>query len=455
MIKKDGRLVKWFFFQMYECSRVEKFITDMAKKGWMLESFKGSKFTFRPCEPVELRFSVELFDLASETGVTNDATKTYIEFCERAGWNYVAGDRKIHIFSTNNYNVVPIETDDEITLSIINKNILKTNLYVWFMLPFLAVLTMKNNFDDFQYFITDYFSIALCITWVLLLINSLIGIINYLIWYISTKRRIKCGNAIKYYDGKNRTILMAINMTVCLAILAFFNIVEILEGNLILLTSEIVLAVFIIIPAYFMKRKEFSIKMKVVTTFLITLVIIFLGGFVTFMSVRFVDYFKNNARIIVYLDDEGLACRLVEKNKIPVSLEDYGVPPKNSVAFIRETSADVSATVFAQSYTYYDYYSMKNDDNYFKRIDYELFESDFQWVMDQYVKQCSHPEYHAEISEVDPTEFGADRLFVEKYEEDAGMKYIAIYGNKVFTLSVDEVPTRDQINLFIQKLNLS
>jgi hypothetical protein len=174
MIKKDGRLVKRFWFQMYECSRVERFITDMAKKGWMLESFKGNKFTFKPCEPVELRFSVELFDMASDTGVVNNDTKTYIEFCEKAGWNYVTGDKKIHIFSTNDNNVVPIETDDELTLSIINKNILKTNLYVWFILPFLGIATMIDSLKNFHNFITDYLRIASTITWIMLLINAII-----------------------------------------------------------------------------------------------------------------------------------------------------------------------------------------------------------------------------------------------------------------------------------------
>jgi hypothetical protein len=289
----------------------------------------------------------------------------------------------------------------------------------------------------------------------MLLINAIIGIINYFIWYISTKRRLRNGNAIKYYDGKNRTILMAINITVCLILYAFFSIAEILEGNLVIFAFVLILAVCIIIPTYFMKRKEFSIKMKIASTILMVFAVIILGGCFTFVSVKFVDNFKNNEQIIVYLEKDGLACQLVEKSKVPVSLEDYGVPQKANDTYIRDTSVDVSATVFAQNYSYSDHYYKKNDDDYYEGIDYEVFESNQQWVMDQYVKQCSHPEYHAEISEVDPTEFGADRLFVEKYEDYGGMKYIAIYGKKVFTLEVDEAPTQEQIKLFIEKLNLS
>ncbi|MFA9378391.1 MAG: DUF2812 domain-containing protein [Lachnotalea sp.] len=78
MIKKDGRLVKWFWYQMYECSRLEKFLSNMAKQGWMIEKFVGNKFVFQPCSPIDMRFSAELFDQSSASSVfQNDATLTY------------------------------------------------------------------------------------------------------------------------------------------------------------------------------------------------------------------------------------------------------------------------------------------------------------------------------------------------------------------------------------------
>ena len=40
-MRKDGKLKKFFMYQLYECAAVEEFLCEMALKGWMVEFING------------------------------------------------------------------------------------------------------------------------------------------------------------------------------------------------------------------------------------------------------------------------------------------------------------------------------------------------------------------------------------------------------------------------------
>lgn len=449
MVKRDGRLVKWFWFQMYECSRVENFITEMAKKGWMLEKFKGCKFTFQACDPIDLKFSVEVFDESAESDFKNAATLTYIDYCEKAGWNYVAGHEKIHIFYTKDSNVVPIETDDEITLRIIHKNVLKKNIYLWFIVPFMAIWYMKVSARDFNYFITNYISIALVLTWTVMLLCSLNGIINYAIWYVKTRNKIKNGESLKYYDGKNRSIFMVFSRIFIFEILLILLISILLKANYIVLIYILLIVAFLIVPINLSTRNGIKKQTKMFFITLTVLGILFI--ILTTVMVITDEEFRNKNEVIVSFEDDGLSFSMISHDEVPVTLEDYGIIFDENESVIRQSNVYVDATVFAQDFSYEDCFSTKNLDD-MSGIRYEIFQSNYLWIINKYLEsKWLHSEY---ITEVASTDFQADRLLVQKFDDDSEVTYIAVYGKKVFILNVNEMPTKEQIEIFIKKLNL-
>lgn len=451
MIKKDGRLVKRFWFQMYECSRVEKFLTEMAEKGWMLEKLKGNQFTFQPCSPSKINFSVNIFDDSLGYGSYKEATRTYLELCEKAGWEFIGNWQKVYIFYTQDYNAVSIETDDELTLSIINKNILKENIYHWFIVPVLSGISNGMLLDNFKSLISEYLSLAILVTWVVLIINAIVGIVSYVTWYYSSKKRIKGGKELRYYDGKNKSILMRINLQFGCVLFILLSIAGILNGDIVLLIIMVVLLVCFIYSIYKSKSESWSKKVKrnvMVTMIFLAIMMIGLG---TTISILNSHDFRIRNELLMYREDGGLSFSIINHDELPVTLEEYGILLENNDNIKKETTADVSSTIFAQDYTYSDYYITKHQE-YLMGINYELFQSDFQWVIDWYLDdEWSDPDYGIEITNADPTRFKAEKLYIQELEENS-YRYIAVYGKKVLILELDEEPTNEQINLFLNKL---
>ena len=83
-------------------SATARHLEKMAKEGWMLKEVLGmGKLTFEKCEPKTLRFSVEIFAEGSvfDTTPTNENLE-YIEYCKRAGWNFICANGNLNFFYT-------------------------------------------------------------------------------------------------------------------------------------------------------------------------------------------------------------------------------------------------------------------------------------------------------------------------------------------------------------------
>ena len=50
IMKSKNMKIKNLIYLPYECSAVEEYLEQMAEKGWLLESIKGSSFKFKKTE---------------------------------------------------------------------------------------------------------------------------------------------------------------------------------------------------------------------------------------------------------------------------------------------------------------------------------------------------------------------------------------------------------------------
>ena len=141
---KDGTCKKFFSFQLYEYAAIENFLSDMAMEGWMVQrivkKIGGAIFTFHEIEPKKINFTVDICDKASanET-LRSEGTMEYIEYCQEAGWNLVCSCGKIQVFFSNNEKSIPIHTDYNLILKIINKGMLSWFLYSFFTIFLILV----------------------------------------------------------------------------------------------------------------------------------------------------------------------------------------------------------------------------------------------------------------------------------------------------------------------------
>ena len=80
-----------------------KKLKKLAKKGWLLKSFKNLRYELEKGEPQDLDFVVDYRDELDED---------YLMAFEKSGWNHVASTCHVHIFSAKE-GTKPIYTDKE------------------------------------------------------------------------------------------------------------------------------------------------------------------------------------------------------------------------------------------------------------------------------------------------------------------------------------------------------
>ena len=205
-MRKDGKLKKFFIFQMYECAAVEEFLAEMALDGWMVEKIKGSFFTFHKIEPKKLTFTVDIFDKASEFDTKPaDSTMEYIEYCKEAGWQFVCSRGKIQIFFTENEKEIPIHTDPILKLKSINKGMLLSYLLSSFLIILNGIFFLYSNFQwNFSRLVSNYYSLGLFLLWIFLIMFSLNNIVDYGFWLLRATKKIKAGEDFNYNSKKKK-----------------------------------------------------------------------------------------------------------------------------------------------------------------------------------------------------------------------------------------------------------
>ena len=100
-----------FRFSTYARGKMEAYLEKMARKGWLLEKVSGGMFHFRRMQPKNLRYCV--FFSPEQTDSRCDAygkVQELYEMCACAGWTAAASVGRLHIFYSENWDAVPVET---------------------------------------------------------------------------------------------------------------------------------------------------------------------------------------------------------------------------------------------------------------------------------------------------------------------------------------------------------
>ncbi len=262
------RRIEWF--SLYDHTNIEKHLEKMASNGWMIENIGTRFWRYKKIEPRKLKFSVVYYPKEVNEGTVlskeskevkekitiSDDRQNFIDMCSSGGWNYVLNYEKMHIFSTDDENTPPIETDAEIQIECIHKfaksEIIYSNLFIiLFAVMIMAIygFELSDNIVETLAKGTAHllFSPAL-------LIFSAYNIIRYLIWYKKAKSRAENGE----FTETKRIIRLEI-----LIWLPFYCLCGVLDIFAMLRLEEI-LAVLGIIASGFILYAVFKLIRKAV-----------------------------------------------------------------------------------------------------------------------------------------------------------------------------------------------
>lgn len=235
-------LIKSISFRENEYQALEQYLEEKALEGWLLDEIIFNHFIFKKSESRKCKFAVDIF--------TNSRTREYREFCEESGWNYVCETNKYLIFATEDENIIPIQTYEEIILKKVSKSMI-LNIFWYIILASTVIYNIYNVFFNSNlvnieevygnYYI--FFIITCCIT----LTYETIDIVRNSLWYFKYKKALKSWGDVKYPTLKEFKIKVTyFNLLMCIIpILIISAILDLSDSQAIVYVGLIVFGIII------------------------------------------------------------------------------------------------------------------------------------------------------------------------------------------------------------------
>lgn len=210
---------------------VEKYLEEMAGKGWMLKNVTGAtQFNFEKCEPKKLRFAVEIFSEGSIYDTyTIESNQEYIEYCQKAGWNFICSSGKLDYFYTEDDNAPEIETDPAMKLKAIEKA--QFTLKILFPLIFIGMgafnlgIQLTNGLNALE---ASVFHFSAAMLWVFVGGLYVVMLITYLLWRAKARAAVAKGDRIppnkanlSFKGGYTLLAVFGITQTVIMLVVGF------------------------------------------------------------------------------------------------------------------------------------------------------------------------------------------------------------------------------------------
>ena len=195
----NNTFVRLILFKEHECKAVEQYLEEMALKGWILEDISLKFFIFKKSKPKKLKFTVDIF--------TDLKAGEYIEYCEASGWNYICETNNYLIFCTENDDITPIQTDEDILLNKLSSSMSKNISAQIILTTYIMYTICKAFFIDFIsdaiYDVSLLFPIMISLIFV---ICPLVDCIYDISWYIKYKKSLKFEEVVEYPTLKSLNI---------------------------------------------------------------------------------------------------------------------------------------------------------------------------------------------------------------------------------------------------------
>ena len=119
----------WEDYQIFDYAGVEKHLSDMAARGWRLEKTGAMFWKYRRMKPAKVTYAVTYIHNASDLNPQPTQEQQILdEYCQEAGWKKVADWSKMQIFSSEEADPIPIETDEATRLEVIRRC---TGMQIW------------------------------------------------------------------------------------------------------------------------------------------------------------------------------------------------------------------------------------------------------------------------------------------------------------------------------------
>lgn len=142
-------------FPLWKMEEENRWLSEMAKQGWMLSSVRGITYSFHAEEPSETVFFHELRGIAGKTD--RQTVEDFAEF----GWRHIARTAAYDYFASDPDNKHLQMYQDSVTVKKRVTMMLFLNAVAFFNLLTILMMSTKGFFADFAPFGFGFLVIAL------------------------------------------------------------------------------------------------------------------------------------------------------------------------------------------------------------------------------------------------------------------------------------------------------
>ena len=186
------------YYSFYNHTGIEKHLTEMAKKGWLLESISNLYWTYRKIEPKDIHFCVTYYPRASDFDPEpSEDQQTFHDFCAHTGWQLACTWHQMQVFYNEKRFPIPLDTDPIMEVDTLHracrKNFLPTQ-FLWLALSSLMTCYFFAGiyFDPIG-LLSSSSRLIVQLAYVCLFLLSSVELFTYFTWHKKAKHAARDG----------------------------------------------------------------------------------------------------------------------------------------------------------------------------------------------------------------------------------------------------------------------
>ncbi len=421
--------------QLYDFRGVEEHLADMAADGWRLEKAGRYFWKYRRAEPKTVRYAVTYSLDASEfnPGPT-DGQEVLQDLCSAAGWQKVSDWNQMQIFSTEEENPVPLETDEALRVKIIDQVMWKAQL------PLLALSMVIGGFmclgpimeligNPVRYF-ESWTNSVILVSWLLILFFYGSNALLYRRWHRKSLESIACGGpcaAAGPYRALGRvfSVLMLFNLA--------YMLTQVMRSGTSAITVVFTLAymvVYVLVVAVLEQARRFMRKRQVSR-----------GKNIVGVSVLGIFLFcVLNFLLIFGLMGSLRTSREAEEVPFPLTLEDLTGVPYEDVQLDHISLSPGSSLMTRTAYYVSGARTTPDGETIQETLRYEIIDVKTEWLYQKTLEDRLEDKEYSTMGTMtwepsDAAPWGAEQVYRLHYSHGKSNSYLLCFPGRLVELN--------------------
>ena len=447
------------YYSFYDHTGIEQHLTEMAKKGWLLESISNLYWTYRKIEPRDIHFCVTYYPRASDfdPGPSEDQ-QAFHELCAHTGWQLTCTWHQMQVFYNEKESPIPLDTDPIMEVDTLHRACKKNFLPSYYLLLALGVL-MGGYFLAEIYFspitlLSNSSQMLSGFAYLCVLVISLTELCSYFSWYRKAKKAAQYDIFVDTASTKliQQTVVIVLLFAAAIWILNLFTLSN---RMLAWIAVAMLICIFVIIFAvnwikHGLRKLKASRGLNRILTLTACLILptVMMGG-ITYATLS--GIFSNENQNVPFDD-----------SVIPLSITDFYDVDKQKYI---EQNRNNETFVLGQRVVHM--FGDWNVEGFHELPDlqytittvkipfiYEWCKDQMYWDLDESDNKDIPVGHRLVLREQDPTSWGANEVYRLYQEEGWYMNwYLLCYEDRIIDIRFDWEPTTDDMAIVNQKLN--